>query len=314
MLSALKIVAILASVIIGALFIYGRVVVHQIEAKWPPAGTFVEIDGIKLHVFDKGQGPTVVLIHGASGNLHDFTSSIVDKLAETHRVLAFDRPGFGYSERPAGAWCGPDCQARLIHAAAVKLAPGKAVVLGHSWGGAVAIAYGLDYPDDVQGILDLSGATSPWRSAPAWYNQVATMPVLGPVFVNLLVAPLGQFLIPPGIVGTFRPNEPTADYRNQGRVDLLLRGNVFSNNANDVINLKAFNEVQAARYSSLKPKLIIITGADEPVVPPKVHAQALKAELPAAELIELPGIGHMPHHIAPDQVIAGIERLWQSTP
>ena len=314
MVSALKLIAILAAVVIGALFIYGRIIVHRIESAWPPAGTMVDVDGIQLHVLDRGQGPTVVLIHGASGNLHDFASSIVDKLAETHRVLAFDRPGFGYSGRPAGAWCGPDCQAKLIHDAVIKLDAGKAVILGHSWGGSVAMAYGLDYPDDVQGVVDLSGATSPWRSAPTWYNQVATMPVIGPIFVNLLVAPLGQFLIPPGVIGTFRPNELTPDYRNRGRVDLLLRGQVFSNNANDVISLKAFNEVQSARYSSLKPKLIILTGADDPVVPPKVHAEALKAQIPSAELIELPGIGHMPHHIAPDQVIAAIERLWQSAP
>src|SRR6266481_3294033 len=100
---------------VAALWLYGVIENKRMQARFPPIGQFVEVEGIRLHYLEAGQGPPVVLIHGASGNLLDFKLSIFDALAEKHRVIAIDRPGLGYSERPDGPWCGPDCQARLIH-------------------------------------------------------------------------------------------------------------------------------------------------------------------------------------------------------
>jgi pimeloyl-ACP methyl ester carboxylesterase len=299
----------------AGLYFYGRHVVAGIEAASPPLGTFVTVENTTLHVVDRGQGPPIVLIHGASGNLRDFTTSIFDELVKTHRVIAIDRPGLGWSDAHAGAdWCGPDCQARLIHDALTALGVQKPVVLGHSWGGAVAMAYGLEYPDEVKGVLDLSGATHPWTTGVSWYNAACGLPILGPIFVNFLVVPLGAVLVEPGIIGTFRPNAVTPDYRARAGVDLLFRANNFANNAQGSRNLSAFNAKQAERYPDFKPPLIILTGADDPVVPSWNHAQRLKKQLPSAELIEIPGVGHMPHHVAPDQVIAALERLSGSAP
>ncbi len=308
--TASALIGIVLIVILG-LYIYGLQTVARIESEHPPLGKFVTVEDTRLHVLDRGEGLAVILIHGASGNLQDFASSIVDDLARRHRVLAFDRPGLGYSDPKSGPdWCGPDCQARLIHAAARSMGVERAVILGHSWGGAVAMAYGLDFPDDVQGVVDLSGATHPWSGPISWYNKLPGIPVLGPIVVKLLLAPMSHVLVEPGIIGTFSPSTPTPDYRNRGAVDLILRANNFANNAESSIKLRAFNTVQAQRYPDFKPPLIILTGADDPVVPSWNHAQRLAKQLPNAELIELPGIGHMPHHIAPDQVIDAIERLW----
>jgi len=141
--------------IFAGLYVYGLFSIKAVEARFPPLGTFVTVDGIRLHVLDRGQGPTVVLIHGANGNLRDFAASpLIDALVPTHRVLAFDRPGHGWSERPAGDWVDPDRQAALIHGAVQSMGGGKAVVVGHSLGGAIAMSYGLKFPDDTVGVLD----------------------------------------------------------------------------------------------------------------------------------------------------------------
>ena len=73
------------------------------ERKNPPIGTFIECDGVRLHYLDRGDptAPCVVLLHGNGSMIQDFTiSGLVDLLARRNRVLCFDRPGFGYSQRP----------------------------------------------------------------------------------------------------------------------------------------------------------------------------------------------------------------------
>jgi len=67
----------------------------------PPAGRFIDVDGVRLHYVEKGEGSPVVLLHGNTVLLQDFIGSgLLDRLAERHRVIAFDRPGFGHSKRP----------------------------------------------------------------------------------------------------------------------------------------------------------------------------------------------------------------------
>ena len=296
--------------LVAGLYFLGLYTAAQAERDFPPIGTFVTVEGQRIHVLDRGTGPAVVLIHGLSGNLRDFTSSLVEPLSQSHRVLAFDRPGIGYSERPGGAWCDPLCQARLIHGAVQAMGVSRAVILGHSWGGAVAMAYGLAYPDEVQGVLDLAGATHPWTTGASWYYELAGKPIIGPLFVNLFAVPLGRQMAGSTPEGVFRPNSAPEGFRAALGLDLLFRPASFTNNASDDRNLSAFLAQQRMDYPNFKPRLTIVTGADDPIVPPWNHARRLKAEVAQAELIEVPGIGHMPHYMATDQVIAAINKLW----
>src|SRR5262245_34352567 len=126
----------LAGSLVGGLLAYGALGRRRIEAANPPLGSFVEVGGVRLHYAAKGSGPPVVLVHGASITLRDWTASIFDDLvAAGHRTLAFDRPGYGYSDRPGGEWPSPAVQARLLREALARLGVERPILVGHSWAG-----------------------------------------------------------------------------------------------------------------------------------------------------------------------------------
>jgi hypothetical protein len=86
---------------------------RKAERDYPPRGKFLEINGVRLHYVERGAGDTLVLLHGNGSMIQDFESSgLIDLAAESYRVIAFDRPGFGHSERPRATIWTPDAQGR----------------------------------------------------------------------------------------------------------------------------------------------------------------------------------------------------------
>jgi pimeloyl-ACP methyl ester carboxylesterase len=293
----------------GGLYVWSAQGARRAELLNPPLGSFVEVDGVRLHFLEKGKGTPIVLVHGASITLLDWKASIFDDLAKSHRVLAFDRPGYGYSQRPAGEWPSPAVQARLLHDALASLGIERCVLVAHSWAGSLALAYALAYPNDLQGMVLLSPATHPWPGGVAAYRTLACSPVAGPLFLKLLLYPLGRFAAAAGVTGTFKPSEPPEGYREQAGIDLLLRPSQFRADAEDVSRLKDFLALQHPRYPKIRVPLTIITGEPDRIVSSRVHARALHGQLPHSKLVVLGDIGHLPHHSRRDTVLAEIATL-----
>lgn len=294
------------------------------ERDFPPVGRFVEVDGARLHYVDDapvgdgagdGAGAPIILLHGASGNLRDFLASIFGPLAARHRVLAFDRPGHGWSERPTvGDMFDPAAQARLIHDALAKLGVAKPVLLGHSWSGAVAVAYALDYPDDLTGVVVLSGVTHPWPGGVAWYHHIVRIPIIGKMLLRILMAPASLLLAAPGVQSTFAPDPAPRGYAKAIGLPLLFRPKNFRHNSEDVHNLKELLRAQSQNYADIRVPMIIITGNRDRTVFAKLHSYALHEQVAGSELIKLQGTGHMPHHIQPGPVIDALSRLARGEP
>ena len=155
-----------AAATIAAMTAYNVYRARKAEREHPPAGQFVTVDGVRLHYIERGEGPPVVLLHGNMVTAQDFdTSGVLDLVAQRHRVIAFDRPGFGYSDRPHGSAWSAGTQAELIRDAFAVLGINRPIVLGHSWGAAVALALGLNHSDAVKGLFCCL-ATIIRRSAP----------------------------------------------------------------------------------------------------------------------------------------------------
>jgi pimeloyl-ACP methyl ester carboxylesterase len=288
---------------------------RRIAQAHPPAGRFVEVGGGRLHVVDiderverSDDDPPVVLLHGASGNLEDMRLALADRLKERHRVILFDRPGHGWSEREADE-ASPARQAAMIAEALERLDVGRAIVVAHSFAGSVATALALEDPGRVAGLVLIAPVLYPWSMGIAWYYSLAATPVLGPLFAHTFAVPVGSLLMRPVAAAVFAPQEAPADYTERTAIALVLRPETFLANARDVAGLNAFVARQAPRYASIKAPTVIIAGDRDTIVSPDIHARALAAKLPNSKLVVLEGVGHMPHHVASDRVVAAIDEV-----
>ena len=140
---------------------------------------FVTIDGTRLHFFIKGAGRPVVLIHGNPGSGQDWTR-LFGPLAAHHKTIAFDRPGHGRSERPKQIDATVEVQARLLHDALKQLHVERPIVVGHSWGGALALVYAINYPKDVSGVVLVAPAV--YESQDFVVTNLPAVPVIGDLF------------------------------------------------------------------------------------------------------------------------------------
>ncbi|GJD50893.1 2-hydroxy-6-oxononadienedioate/2-hydroxy-6-oxononatrienedioate hydrolase [Methylobacterium crusticola] len=292
----------------------------RIEARYPPAGHRVPVEGGHLAVLEAGPGEgapsrgTVVLLHGASANAMDPMQAIGRRLAgDGFRVLAFDRPGFGWSDRIAPDAASPAVQARLVSEALAALHVGPALVVGHSWSGALATAMALDHPERVSGLALLAPVSHPWPGGAVpgyagWYRSRPGRLLLW-IATRTIAAPLGLYYLDRFAEVVFRPQGLPAGYVDGARVPLVLRPGTFSANLRDLDGLYAFLAGQSARYREIAVPTVIVAGDADPVVRTPVHAEALARAVPGARLVVLPGIGHMLHYTATDAVVGEIEGL-----
>jgi pimeloyl-ACP methyl ester carboxylesterase len=172
--------AMLAAAGLAASFVYVQSRKAAAERDHPPAGKFVEVDGVRLHYIERGEGPALVLLHGNGFFADDFTfSGLLEAAAAGHRVIAFDRPGFGYSDRPGNTSWTPEAQARLIYQALHELRVERPIVVGHSLGTQVAMAMALDFPRYVRGIALIGGYFYPTPRLDTALLSLPAVPVLG---------------------------------------------------------------------------------------------------------------------------------------
>ena len=308
--------------IAGALAAGGAVVTDRIaaaretraEADQPPEGEFIEVDGRRIHAVTTGTGPDLVLIHGAGGSARDFTFDLVDRLKDRYRVTAFDRPGMGWSERTdpaygrafAGRAETPGEQAGMLSRAAAKMGITNPVVVGHSFGGIVAMAWALDH--DPAAVVMLAGVANPWPGDLHWIYRVNGTPLGGALLVPLISAFTPDDRVRSGIGSTFAPQPMPAGYDTHLGPDMVVRRGVFRANTRQVNTLRPHVVEMQKRYDTLTLPIEIVHGDADRTVPLSIHSGPLSERLDNANLTVLEGVGHMPHHADPDAVIAAIDR------
>ena len=310
-MSETSIIFIIVCGIFGGLALWSLVAARHFAKRHPATGRFVGLGDQRLHCLErsgpkdhKKAAPTFVLIHGASGNARDMDEALGEKLANFGNVLSFDRPGQGWSarksERAAGA---PDHQAKILAQALIALNLERALVVGHSFGAAVALALARAMPNQVEGLILLAPASHPWPGGGiSWHNQVAAKPIIGPIFARIFPALLGPLVIPSILPYVFKPDGVPSNYAERTGLTLLLRPKSFRANAIDMVDLLSHLRRLSPSYRELKVPTLIIAGAKDTIVRNDLHAEALAREISGARLVVLPGVGHMPGWSAGEEV------------
>ncbi|PZQ49319.1 MAG: alpha/beta hydrolase [Rhodovulum sulfidophilum] len=275
----------------------------------PGARERVMVEGVPIAFRRMGRGPAVVLIHGASANLNDMTFRLAPALAARHTVYAFDRPGHGESGWPLRGGDSLSVQARLLRGALERSGVSRAFVIGHSYGGAVGLAWALDAPRGVAGLLLLAAPTHGWSGQGGVTNALIDTPVIGPMLARSL-----RHLLPAGVAArvadrAFAPQAAPSGYLAHLDLSLVLAGDSLRRNARQLGALRRWLEPMARRYPDLAPPLEIVHGEADPTVSLEAHSARLAAAVPGARLTRLRGVGHMPHQVALPEVLAAFTRL-----
>lgn len=274
---------------------------RSVERRFPRRGTLVsvrpdlgsdsDVSTIALNYVELGSGPPVVLLHGAFGASQDWSATIMDTLAAGHRVIAFDRPGHGYSQRVPGRVNDPRVQAEAIRAALHELRIERPVLVGFSWGGTVALAYALDHQDELGALVTVNAASHGKDDPTSPIYRIPSIPVVGWLFEHTLVLPLGRAGARASIANAFAP-EAVPDTFAASPVDLALTPGRFSANAEDLVILDDFAREQAKRYDRLTLPTWILVGEGDRVVNPRAHAHRLHEQVRGSHLVSIQGAGH----------------------
>lgn len=273
----------------------------------PPHGRFLEAEGVRLHYTDEGFGKPVVLLHGLGSMLQDFElSGLSAKAARQYRVLSFDRPGYGYSDRPRGVAWTPFAQARVLRSALEKLGVDAPIIVGHSWATLVAFAYALEYPQHTRGVVLASGYYFPTLRPDALVLTPPAIPVIGALLRHTLSPVLGRALWPAWLRLLFSPL-PVPGYFAKFPTWRALRAEQLRAVGQESAMLLPAVISMGKRYRELATRVVIVAGAEDRYIRTRAHSRRLHQMLPRGSLIEVPGAGHMVHHADPQALLQAIE-------
>lgn len=294
---------------LAASYLFVRSKTRQAERENPPAGKFVEVDGIRLHYVEHGRGPALVLLHGNGVLANDFdTSGVALRAAERYRVISFDRPGYGYSERPRTTIWTPAAQARLLHKALRQIGIDNPVVMGHSWGTLVALSMALEFPAYVRGLVLLSGYYYPSMRLEVPLFAQPAIPLLGDL-LRFTVSPLLSRLMWPMMSRTlFSPLAVPERFRRLPVWMMLRPSQLRASAAESAMMVPAVMQLRK-HYPELTVPVKIIAGRDDRFVDARHNSARLREAVPNSDLRLEPGVGHMIHYAAVDDIVAAVDEL-----
>lgn len=285
------------------------------EAQWmaehPPVGDLIVVNGRQVHLRESGRAagtaPDLVLIHGANGNLRDFTFDLTQRLERDFRILAVDRPGLGWSDSLGEADNDPRAQARHLRAALAERGVNRPIVLGHSYGGAVAMGWALEAPQDTAALVIIAGATYPWDGSLGLWYRINDGP-LGRVGRALVSAMAPETAARGVFASVFEPHPVPGGYVDHFGAGLSMRRSSQEANTRQVNALNEQLLRMHPEYPGLTLPIELVHGDADTIVGLDIHSARMERDVASVRLDRVAGGGHMLHHSHPDQVVAAIHR------
>ena len=301
-----------AAATVGALAISALVNRHlakNAENDNPPAGQFLEVNGVRLHYVERGSGAPLVLLHGNGSMIQDFESSgLIDLAAKNYRVIVFDRPGFGHSDRPRNVVWTPAAQAELINSALHRLGVSHAIVLGHSWGASVAVALALKYPTLVQGLVLASGYYYPTLRPDVVTLSAPAVPLVGDILGHTLSPIVSRVMWPLLMAKIFGPRSVPRKFEGFPKEMALRPSQIRASAAESALMIPdAFH--YRDEYTNLKMPVVIVAGDGDRLVDIDAQSTRLHRDVPQSKFHRVPGTGHMIHQTATGIVMSAINEV-----
>lgn len=280
------------------------------ERAVPPSGDFITVDGCKIHYIERGEGQPIVMIHGLGGTLHHMRRPLMEDFGDGYRLIALDRPGSGYSTRPGSFNGRLSEQARLIAGFIDALGLERPLLVGHSLGGAVALATALYYPEKISGLALISPLTHYQDEvAPEFRPLNIGWPLLRWVVSHTLAIPASIKASPQTLDFVFGPQKPPRDFAISGGAMAGMRPSHFYAASTDLVALRHDLRQIEARYDEIKIPVGILFGSSDRVLGYRDHGLAMQDKIAGLDLEIAEGIGHMPQYAATQRVISFIRRI-----
>jgi len=299
-----------SAVALGALAVANYLMARRAERRHPPQGLFMTVDGVRLHYTDRGDGSPVVLIHGNMVAGDDYTTSgLADMiLRQGHRVIIFDRPGFGHSDRPRGRVWTADRQADLLQQALRRLGVARPVVVGHSWGAIVAMSMAVRHEAEIAGVVAVSGYYF-WTLRPdVLLVGVGALPLIGDI-LRYTISPLLNWLLMPAVKrALFSPGAVPARFDARFSTAMAVRPSQIRATSEDGTLMIPGAIALRDGYKDLTLPVVIIAGEGDKIVF-KRRAEQLRSAIKHSMLHVIKGAGHMVHYQATRQIAEAVEAM-----
>ena len=294
--------ALLAAVSGIGLSVYSRSVARRAEELVPAEGRFLDVAGARLHYIDVGatDAPTIVMVHGLAGQLRNFSYALVDRLQDDFRVIAVDRPGSGYSVATGGGTPGVLAQGAIIADFIQKLGLDRPLLVGHSLGGAIALAVGLDHPERVRALALIAPLTQPQDTVPDSFRGLARIPSGARLaFAHILGTPLSRMTAEKTLKGVFAPEAVPEDFATRGGGALSQRPIAIAAAAADLGAVNGDLTAMVARYADIDRPVRILFGRQDAILDPGLNGHRTAAVIADAKIDTIEG-GHMIPITAPE--------------
>ena len=273
--------------LVGIPYGYTQYSVAQIENNHPPEGQFKLINNLKMHYDIIGKGPTVVLLHSQPSNQKQFYK-LKDILKDNYQVISIDRPGMGYSDpikeiSPKRL----QIQAQLIRELLKDLKVKKPIIVGHSYGGAFALSYAIQFEDSVKGLVLVNTASHPWKKGQPWLPfRIISNPIYGKLFSNTFAMIYGKINLDTSANNNFPNSKAPINYIKNTSSELTLRPKTLQSYTYDALNLREALELQKNFYNKLSIPVTIMSGNEDTVTPNSLHSYQLNSEIKQSKLVK----------------------------
>jgi pimeloyl-ACP methyl ester carboxylesterase len=277
-----------------------------------PREYYLNVENTRVRYVEAGAGSVIVMIHGNAGSVDDFDFKSLGILCRDHRVIAVDRPGHGKSDRPNGSNATLEFQTRLLHETISRLGVTRPLLVGHSWGGSLALAYAVEYPGELSGIVLLAPAAYSDGGADQFMRAIVKTPVIGDISITLGRVIFGKHLLKKELEKAFYPDTVPEEYLRHASSS-WLRHKQLRAYLEDEYSLDKDLEKISKHYTDIRIPVVIVTGDHDRVVSAKQNAYRLKTSIAQSQLLELKNTGHQVPQTHPESIYNALTLISNSS-